>query len=105
MTDMIFGIRKLATAIPFLFLLYLPIQATAETEMYFVHNDHLGRPEAMTDKDQNVVWRAKSKPFGKTEVNGSVDEHARFPGQFFDDESKLHYNYFRYYDPSGSRRK
>ena len=27
----------------------------------------------------------------------------RFPGQYYDDETGLHYNYFRYYDPSTGR--
>ena len=27
----------------------------------------------------------------------------RFPGQYFDQETRLHYNYFRYYDPSTGR--
>ena len=78
-------------------------QVEAETQMYFVHTDHLGTPEVMTDKDKNVVWRADKKPFGETGVDGSIIESARFPGQFFDDESGLAYNYFRYYDPSIGR--
>lgn len=24
----------------------------------------------------------------------------RFPGQYFDEEMELHYNFFRYYDPN-----
>ncbi|UJP01597.1 MAG: hypothetical protein LZF64_12425, partial [Nitrosomonas sp.] len=27
----------------------------------------------------------------------------RFPGQYFDKETNLHYNYFRYYEPETGR--
>ncbi|HID48987.1 MAG TPA: RHS repeat-associated core domain-containing protein, partial [Chromatiales bacterium] len=29
--------------------------------------------------------------------------NVRFPGQYYDEETGLHYNYFRYYDPSTGR--
>ncbi len=36
--------------------------------------------------------------------NGELFEyHSRFPGQYFDKETNLHYNYFRYYEPEMGR--
>lgn len=33
-------------------------------EMNFVHPDHLGAPQKMTDVDRNIVWDASFLPFG-----------------------------------------
>ncbi|WP_444996335.1 RHS repeat domain-containing protein [Aliikangiella sp. IMCC44359] len=67
--------------------------------VYYVHTDHLNTPVALTDDSGVVQWKAYYTPFGKAiiEVNNIVQDH-RFPGQYYDDESGLHYNYFRDYD-------
>ena len=78
--------------------------ALAGEKLYFYHNDHLGTPQVMTDEDQNVVWEAEYRPFGEVViVTETVENNLRFPGQYFDRESNLHYNYFRDYDPSIGR--
>lgn len=54
--------------------------------------------------NQQIVWQADYQPFGKTNVSVNlVINNVRFPGQYFDEESGLHYNYFRDYDPSIGR--
>jgi len=60
--------------------------------------NHLGTPRAMTDENGNVVWKADYKPFGEAEVAGDVENRFRFPGQYWDGETGLHYNWHRYYD-------
>jgi len=40
---------------------------------------------------------------GKPEWHGGVVFNLRFPGQYFDKETNLHYNYFRDYDPAIGR--
>jgi RHS repeat-associated protein len=52
-----------------------------------------------------VVWEAMYKPFGEATVhpNSTVTNHLRFPGQYEDEETGLHYNYHRYYDPRTGR--
>ncbi len=79
-------------------------------DLYFVHNDHLGTPQAMTDETGRVVWRAGYRPFGLADVDEDPDSdgqpvslNLRFPGQYFDAETGLHYNYFRDYDPQSGR--
>jgi len=74
-------------------------------EIYYYQNNHLGTPQLMTDESNTVVWEAKYKPFGEAEVHPSsiVENNFRFPGQYFDAESGLHYNYHRYYDPGTGR--
>jgi RHS repeat-associated protein len=72
--------------------------------MFAIHSDHLGTPRVITDKDKRVVWKAQLKPFGEMAVEiEEITHHQRFPGQRYDIESRLHYNYFRDYDPSLGR--
>ena len=72
--------------------------------VYFVHNDHLGTPQKISDESQVVVWDAVYQPFGEVEiVSDVVENNLRFPGQYADSESGLHYNYFRDYDSSLGR--
>lgn len=76
-----------------------PPPATVTTNLYYIHNDHLGTPQVFTDQSQTVVWNANYKPFGEVAVSiGSIVNNLRFPGQYFDGESGLHQNYFRDYD-------
>jgi RHS repeat-associated protein len=78
--------------------------------VHYAHNDHLGSPHMLTDETGRPVWSAVYEPFGKASINDDVDGdgsrvtlNMRFPGQYYDDESGLHYNYFRYYDPDSGR--
>jgi RHS repeat-associated protein len=74
-------------------------------EIFYFHNDHLGTPELMTDESGNAVWGVTNKPFGEAIVKSTstVNNNFRLPGQFFDEESGLHYNYFRDYHPGIGR--
>jgi hypothetical protein len=42
-----------------------------------------------------VVWQWNHDPFGSGAPSGAFTYELRFPGQFFDQGTKLHYNYFR----------
>jgi len=78
--------------------------STTTSEVFYVHNDHLGTPQVMTDQSQQIVWQATYDPFGKaTLLVNTVENNVRFPGQYYDQETNLHYNYYRYYDPSTGR--
>jgi len=51
-----------------------------------------------------VVWQAAYLPYGKAQViTETVHNNLRFPGQYFDEETGLHYNWNRYYDPATGR--
>jgi RHS repeat-associated protein len=43
--------------------------------------------------------------FGEAQVlpSSTVENNLRFPGQYYDQETGLHYNYHRYYDPTIGR--
>ena len=72
--------------------------------VYYYHNDHLGTPQVLTDASGSVVWKTVYTPFGEAVVSiASVENPFRFPGQYYDRETGLHYNYFRYYDPTTGR--
>lgn len=70
----------------------------------YVHADHLGIPQKMTDGSQTLVWDAVYQPFGETHsITGTALNNQRFPGQYFDQESGFSYNYFRDYDSTTGR--
>ncbi|HAU4342098.1 TPA: RHS repeat-associated core domain-containing protein, partial [Serratia marcescens] len=71
---------------------------------YQVHVDHLGTPKALTDASGQVVWKASYSPFGKASITTQGPTfNLRFPGQYYDAETGLHYNWRRYYDPNTGR--
>lgn len=79
-------------------------------EFVYIHTDELETPRLATDDSGAVVWRWDSDAFGLGEADldpdsdtNEVDIRLRFPGQYFDEETGLHYNYFRDYDPITGR--
>jgi len=89
---------------------YAPIQVQDASGIYDVHSDHLDTPKFLTNAAKQVVWKANYESFGKAAVNEDVDGDAnlvnfnfRFPGQYYDSESGLHYNLMRYYSPETGR--
>ena len=85
-------------------LILLLSATTVHSATYYFHNDHLGTPQVLTDENQAVVWKGAYDPFGQvTETVATVEQNLRFPGQYLDRESGLHYNYFRTYDSEVGR--
>jgi RHS repeat-associated protein len=81
-----------------------PLALVEGGETLWVHADHLGTPQKMTDSSGQVVWDALFTPFGEmVSLAGTAENPKRFPGQRYDAETALHYNYFRDYDPSLGR--
>ncbi len=77
----------------------LPLAVAEGASLYMVHTDHLGRPTAMTDATKSTVWQAAYNPHGEaTSLSGSVALNLRFPGQVFQIETGLAYNWHRHYD-------
>jgi RHS repeat-associated protein len=79
-------------------------QAAAPSVLYYLHTDPLNTPQVITDENQQIVWQADYRPFGQTAITtNTIDNPLRFPGQYFDNETGLYYNYFRDYDPTTGR--
>lgn len=92
-------------------------------EVYHFQTDPVGRPEELTNGRGTVCWRASYKTLGST-VSESWElvaldgrplqpgdqaavaagrQNLRFQGQYRDEETGLHYNTLRYYDPDIGR--
>jgi RHS repeat-associated protein len=81
-----------------------------QAQIYFIHADHLNTPRLVADAAGTTVWRwDQAEPFGNNPADenpsglGVFDLPLRLPGQRYDAETGLHYNYFRDYDPSLGR--
>ncbi len=77
----------------------------ASPTLYYVHTDHLGRPAKMTTQAQALAWDVIYSPFGATSYIATTPEtqNMRFPGQWFQLESGLAYNWHRHYDATLGR--
>lgn len=84
----------------YVFLNGSPFAKIEGGSIYYYHNDHLGTPMKMTDSNQSVVWQGEFTPFGEAiSITGIITNNLRFPGQYYDAETGLNYNYFRDYNP------
>lgn len=82
----------------------MPLALQEDGQLFKYHVDHLNTPQALTDSEQRIVWAANYLPFGKaSEIIASVRQPLRFPGQYHDAETGLHYNWHRYYEPATGR--
>ena len=78
-------------------------------DIYPIYSDHLNTPRLITNAANQTVWEWKIDTFGASAANenpsglGVFSFNLRFPGQYYDAETGLHYNYFRDYDPSVGR--
>ena len=86
------------------------LSTVSNNQIYWHHNDHLGTPQALTDINATTVWTMSQTPFGIATVNEDPDGNGikvsnnfRFPGQYYDAETGLNYNYHRYYDSKTGR--
>ena len=83
-------------------------QSEAQPELVYYQLDHLGTPIAAHNAKGEAVWTAEYEAWGRIR-NETVSDGLkanipfRFQGQYYDEESGLHYNRFRYYDPAIGR--
>jgi RHS repeat-associated protein len=91
---------------PLLLVDYPALDAPAESGVVSVpFANQLGCPERITDLDGKTLWQARIAPYGSAqiEVGAGLHQPLRWPGHFFDEETGLHYNRVRYYDPTLGR--
>jgi RHS repeat-associated protein len=101
----------------------MPVAAIYGTKHYAIQSDHLNTPRRLVQSDGQVAWQWAYSAFGdeqptiaknrfaNTNLNQSfgsttvaaVTFNLRYPGQYFDQESNLHYNYHRSYSATVGR--
>jgi RHS repeat-associated protein len=96
-----------------LFCLALPLNQAQAAEIYYLHTDHLDTPRAVTNAQNQIIWRNTplTEPFGSSAPEEDPDGdgqtftlNLRFPGQYDDQETGTHYNSYRdHYFPSLGR--
>ncbi|MCB9975694.1 MAG: hypothetical protein H6856_08695 [Rhodospirillales bacterium] len=79
------------------------IDAGSPEVLTYLHTDHLATPRTGTNAAGSTVWTWNSGAFGKEVPTGTSTVNLRFPGQYYDDETGLHYNWNRYYNPAIGR--
>ncbi|EAA8049753.1 hypothetical protein DOF42_07030 [Salmonella enterica] len=77
-------------------------------QVWYYHTDVTGTPQEVTVADGTLVWAGYIRGFGENAADISnsgayFHQPLRLPGQYFDDETGLHYNLFRYYAPECGR--
>jgi RHS repeat-associated protein len=88
----------------YLYLSGQPLAKIDATGTSYIHPDHLGTPQLMTDGQGTVVWQIQGRPFGDNPtITGTQSLNLRFPGQYYDAETDLHQNWFRDYLPKVGR--
>lgn len=82
-----------------------PHKRRSTPAFFAIVTDLVGTPTELVDEHGNLAWRARSTLWGTTAwtANSSAYTPLRFPGQYYDPETGLHYNFFRHYDPETAR--
>ncbi|TDD87298.1 type IV secretion protein Rhs [Saccharopolyspora karakumensis] len=76
-----------------------------DEQFHAVVTDLVGAPTELVNDQGEIVWFHRATLWGRTveDSRTGVETPLRFPGQYFDAETGLHYNLYRYYDPSTGR--
>ncbi len=93
---------------------FVPVAQLDNDDIQYYHTDHLGTPRELTNPAGEIVWEETYTTWGNTvqkswQARYTEPDEAlqaqplRFQGQYFDTETGLHYNRFRYYDPDVGR--
>ncbi|MBP1204106.1 RHS repeat-associated protein [Duganella sp. 1411] len=97
--------------LPIVVLMGGTVDEPSNSGIYYIYNDQINTPRTITDAIENhIVWRWDlGDPFGTAQPRELSHTQAgffynlRFPGQYYDKETNLHYNYYRDYDPQSGR--
>ncbi|MFI6728181.1 putative T7SS-secreted protein [Streptomyces atratus] len=82
-----------------------PTQAAVDERFFTIVTDLIGTPIELIDESGGLAWRTRTTLWGTTTWATASTAYTplRFPGQYFDPETGLHYNVHRYYDPETAR--
>ncbi|WP_406391546.1 RHS repeat-associated core domain-containing protein [Streptomyces sp. NBC_00887] len=80
-------------------------QREIDRRFFAIATDLIGTPTELIEETGDIAWRSRSTLWGTTAWarDNSAYTPLRFPGQYYDPETGLHYNYLRHYDPETGR--
>ncbi|MEZ3182704.1 type IV secretion protein Rhs [Streptomyces pimonensis] len=80
-------------------------QEEIDRRFFAIATDLVGTPTELIDETGDIAWHTRSTLWGTTAWarDSSAYTPLRFPGQYYDPETGLHYNCLRYYDPETGR--
>lgn len=79
-----------------------PIAIRTDQGWRYPQANHLATAQRVIDGGGAITTTLRMNAFGETRLQGQSLSN-RFPGQYFDAETGLHYNYFRDYEPGTGR--
>lgn len=83
---------------------YAPLARVTAARAHAIVADHVGRPLVVLDQSGKAGAELVVDASGRAEVSGDASLCPwRLAGQYLDDETGLHYNRFRYYDPDAGQ--
>ncbi len=82
-----------------------PELPSTDSRFFSVVAGSVGNPVELVSEAGEVAWRTRATTWGSSVWNNRAVAYTplRFPGQYFDPETGLHYNCFRHYDPFVAR--
>ena len=81
-----------------------PLAQRINGSVFCCHTDHRGAPTRLTDTSGHLAWSAAYTAFGQAHPRHSqLRQPLRLPGQYHDEETGLHQNRWRSYDPQRGR--
>ncbi|ELW91609.1 RHS protein, partial [Acinetobacter sp. WC-743] len=76
----------------------------------FYHCDQVGTPQTLSNELGECIWEIKQDTWGTALEIKAIEQdnpfghsNIRFQGQYYDKETGLHYNRYRYYEPYSAR--
>ncbi|MFE9296208.1 putative T7SS-secreted protein [Streptomyces niveus] len=80
-------------------------QQEIDRRFFAIVTDLVGTPTELVAESGEIAWRSRTTLWGTTTWSRTSAAYIplRFPGQYFDPETGLHYNYLRHYDPETAR--
>ncbi|MGY0061333.1 putative T7SS-secreted protein [Streptomyces sp. LZ34] len=80
-------------------------QREVDQRFFAIVTDLVGTPTHLVDESGELAWHARTTLWGTTTWAATSTTYTplRFPGQYYDPETGLHYNHHRYYDPTTAR--
>ncbi|UQI48243.1 DUF6531 domain-containing protein [Streptomyces sp. HU2014] len=80
-------------------------QKEIDSRFFAIVTDLVGAPSELVTEQGEIAWRSRSTLWGTTTwpTDSPAYTPLRFPGQYFDPETGLHYNFHRHYDPETGR--